>query len=258
MRKSQRGLGLIILMAITLMSSLLLTACGGKLASAENAVAQSEAQGVIETQARRDRTPPITPVATRVASTPTPLATADAITALTTWNQQTLGINPTISNAKGINRDVLAEYNIITGQYGMITANIDASRAAYAGKIQNGGATVLLLGGGSTAANEDLSLQIKKASLGYTQLPANSFPASSDAALAQLKQAFPGVSSYSFEQTKRGGQNSYIFYATSTETLSGRPPVKVATGVSVGVVKIGDKAWTYAFVGTGEFAPTAK
>lgn len=257
--QKQKGFGLILLAIVALCASLLLTACGGAVGRTSEGVvqAQNEEFGV-STQAReRPSKPPVTPVATRTVVSSTPVASASAITALNTWNQQTLGINPTITEAKGINREVLATYEILSVQYGLITANIDSSRAAYAGKIQNGGVTVLLLGGGSSASNEDITIQIEKGSLGYTQLPANSFPTDSNAALAQLKQTFPSLSGYDFK-TANTGQNSYIFYATKTETKPGRPAQRINTGVSIGTVKIGNKVWNYALVGTGEYTGRVK
>jgi hypothetical protein len=256
-KKVKSGFRLFLLAIIAIYGSLFLTACAGQIGRGEGvAQVQNEAQGEVSTQARQ-RPNNVTPVATRVAGTPTPVASADAMAALNTWNQQTLGINPTITEAKGATRDVLAAYEIVTAQYGIILANIDAGRTGYAGKIQNGGATVLLLGGGSTAGTGDVSVQIKKGSLGYTQLPVTAFPADSAAALTQLNQTFPSLSSYDFK-TANTGQNSYIFYATKVETTQTKPPQKTATAVSVGVIKIGNKMWSYALVGTGEFTASVR
>ncbi len=266
----KRFLPMLLITLVALMGALVLSACGDTSTAAQSS-GEEQAAGVgagrgqnvellsYNTKDRGNRTaPPVTVVATRTAS-PNPVSQQEAITALTTWNSQTLGISPTFSEAKGLTNQVVAEYDIPSPQKGIITANINGSRASYGGKIQGGGYSILHLGGGSTAGNENLSVQIKSASLGYTQLPATSYPASGEAALSQLKQAFPNLAGYTFTPgpAPKDNKYAYIFYATTTQIVPGKPPTKVETGVTMGYVKIGDKVWTYAMVGTGTFANAA-
>lgn len=271
-----KPLGMFGFLLIALCGSLLLTACGqtGVEQAAENAGTALEtgveAEVMLLSQSSEDnelngprlpratRTPlPVTPTGTRAVST-TPTTTEGAKTALATWASGSLGLTPTYTEAKGVTRQVLASYDIVTQQRGIIEANINASRAGYIGKVQNGGYSVLLLGGGSSLSNANLNVQIQSASLGYLQLPASTYPTSSEAALTQLKQAFPALSGYAFTavETPNGNRNTYSFYATKTQTVPGNPPTTVKTGVSTGVIKIGERIWVYAMVGTGSFAPS--
>ncbi len=240
-KSAKRGL-LLGLGAIALLSVMLLVAFS-------SAVSSVEAAGPA-----RNRLP-LTPVATRTAS-PTQVSQQTAITTLTSWDSQVLGVTPILSEAKGLTNRVLATYEIPTEQKGIITANINASRAAFGGKVEGGGYNILLLGGGSSLSNESLEVQISRASLGYLQLPATTYPTSSEAALAQLTQAFPNLSGYSFTAvpSQRGNQNAYAFYATKTVTTSGTPSTTVDRAVATGVVKLGDHIWVFALVGTGSFS----
>ncbi len=186
------------------------------------------------------------------SATVTPLPSTTAATSLQTWASQTLGTNISLAEAKGYNSQVVAEYLIPTQQRGIIQANINASRAGYAGKVTNGGYNILLLGGGSSLSNQDLTVQIKNASLGYLQLPATSYPANSEAALAQLLQAFPALSSYNFTAVNSPNNNkfSYNFYAY---TIVRDKNTEIPTAVEMGVIKLGNKTWNYALVGNGAF-----
>jgi hypothetical protein len=266
--RTGKKLWLPVVVLLGLLCTMLLAACGDRVTTGEASSAQAaDSQDLqaldvktMDLTSRRDRThPPVTVVATRTAS-PTQISQEAAATALATWAGQTLGLTPTYSEAKGLTTQVLAEYEIPTQQKGTITANINASRAAYGGKIQNGGYSTLLLGGGSTASNENLSVQIESASLGYLQLPATTYPISSEAALAQIKQAFPGLSGYNFTLAPAPRDNAYAydFYASSIKTVPGQPPTRVNTKVSAGVVKLGSKIWVFALVGTGTFAPSVQ
>jgi hypothetical protein len=249
-----KKLGMLIA-ALVALSSILLAGCGNLTTVAQVDQPAATTQSSTENHSNvsnvsiEERKAQVTPIATRTAD-PSPVSSVDAATALTTWNNQTLGIGPTIMQAKGMTTQVYATYDIVTAKSGVIQANIEASRAAYSGQIQNGGASILLLGGGSDLSKQSLDVQIKSASLGYTQLPTATFPTSSSAALSELKQAFPDLSSYTFHQVQTG-KNSYSYYATSSSTVRGQT---VQTGVSIGVIKIGNKTWNYALVGTGDYA----
>jgi hypothetical protein len=254
-----------VVVLLGLLCTMLLAACGDRVTTGEAEVAgdqdvQAMDVKTIDLTGRRDRThPPATVVATRTAS-PTQVSPEAAATALSTWASQTLGLTPTYSEAKGLTTQVLAEYEIPTQQKGTITANINASRAAYGGKIQGGGYSTLLLGGGSSASNENVSVQIESASLGYLQLPATTYPTSSEAALAQIKQAFPALSGYSFTLAPAPQDNKYAydFYASTVKTVPGQPPTRVNTKINAGVVKIGSKIWVFAMLGSGTFAPSVQ
>lgn len=85
------------------------------------------------------------------------------------------------------------------------------------------------------------------------QLPATIFPTSSDAALTQLKQAFPALSGYKFiaVPSTHDNQNGYGFYATRAGSADGQ---SAATAVATGVVKLGDNIWVFAMIGTGVYS----
>lgn len=248
----------------------LLSACGDKeVASApaaqpENLQSASEASKFVENQAAqaaqakstpsRDRNRPtvnvpVTPVATRTASSEqaTP---EEAANALNTWANQMLGVSPALLDPRGINRQVLANYNILTENYGTVEAIVDASRAGYGSKLDQGGAIALGLGGGSQLAEQNISVQIQNASLGYIQLPVNSsFPTSADAALAQLKQTFPALMSYDFKPISTGNR-SYAFQATDKSQVRNQTSAKA---MSIVIINSKDKVWVYALVGTGQY-----
>ena len=255
--KGMLSLGLVLTM---LVCTLLLAACGESVQAADtgnNIPAQAAAAGDnsnMTLDAVSFRSPRVTP--DRTVSR-TPVSQADATAALQTWASEILGVNISLSEAKGMTAAVLANYDIPTPQKGVIEANINASRAAYAGKVQSAGYTTLILGGGSTLSNQDLSVKINDASLGYLQLPAASYPTSSDAALSQLKTAFPALSGDSFTLTAspHNNQNAYIFYTTINAKSRG---TVTETGITMGVVQFNGKVWVYALVGIGSFAPQAK
>ena len=265
--RAGKKLWLPVVLLLGLLCTMVLAACGDRATTDQAAAQAADGQDVqamdvktMDLTSRRDRThPPATVVATRTAS-PTQVSQEAAATALATWASQTLGLTPSYSEAKGLTTQVLAEYEIPTQQKGVITANINASRAAYGGKIQGGGYSTLLLGGGSSASNENVNVQIESASLGYLQLPATTYPTSSDAALAQVKQAFPGLSGYNFTlaPTPHDNRHAYDFYASTIKTLPGQPPTRVNTKVNAGVVKVGSKIWVFAMVGSGTFAPSVQ
>jgi hypothetical protein len=239
-----------LLLALVLLGTLALTACGDVPASATTVDSQADLGSEGPQQARYE----VMEVNSKPQRTVTggPVSQTDALAALQTWDSQSLGVSPTLAEAKGLNRQVLATYEILNEQYGTITANIAASRAAYGAKIQGGGYNILLLGGGSTLSNQSLSVQIQSASLGYLQLPAQTFPTSSDAALAQLKQAFPALSSYNFTSVNspNGNQYSYSFYSSQKNTVRNQV---VPAGILTGVVRFKDKIWIYVTIGTGNF-----
>lgn len=263
--RTGKKLWLPLMVLLGLLCTMLLAACGdgvttGEAAAADGQDVQAMDVKTMDLTSRREHThPPATVVATRTAS-PTQVSPEAAATALSTWASQILGLTPIYTEAKGLTTEVLAEYEIPTQQKGTITANINASRAAYGGKIQNGGYSILLLGGGSSASNDNLSVQIESASLGYLQLPATTYPTSSDAALAQIKQAFPGLSGYNFTPASapRDNKYAYDFYASTVKTVPGKPPTRVTTKVNAGVVKVGSKIWVFAMVGSGTFAPSVQ
>ncbi len=246
------------LTAVMLGCALVVFGLAGTVPAAEAGI--NSAEGNLYSMGAGGRTktrPPVTVVATRTAN-PTQTTEEAAKTALTTWSSQTVGLTPTFSEARGVTTQVLATYAIPTEQYGLLTANIDASRAAYGGRVDGGGYEVVLLGGGSSVTKTSLSVKLKSASLGYLQLPAATFPDSSEAALAQLLTAFPALSGYDFQAKAAPGPqgHTYRFYATKTDTTTTRPVTTTTTGVSIGVITLGGKNWVYALVGSGSYAVT--
>ncbi|HEX2913387.1 MAG TPA: hypothetical protein VH186_21465 [Chloroflexia bacterium] len=192
------------------------------------------------------------PLPTRTVTPPTPIDSDVALKALQTWDSQTLGVTPTLIDAKGASRQVIAQYEIPTDQRGTIMADINATRTGYSARVQNGGFNVLLLGGGSDLSNKDITVQIQTASLGYLQLPAQTYPASSDEALTQLQNAFPALKNYELTPGKprRDDRNAFTFVYHSKDNDKATVNGSV---VRAGVVKAGNKIWVYAIVGTGEF-----
>jgi hypothetical protein len=237
---------------------LLLTACGESTQTSAAASSSTPAANGASSDLKMETLAYRSPQAqSNRTVTRTPVSQVDAATALQTWASQKVGVNLSLSEAKGMTSQVIADYDIPTQQRGVIEANIAADRAAYAGKVQGGGFTTLILGGGSTVSNDELSVKINSASLGYLQLPATSYPTSSEAALAQLKQAFPALSGYNFtlRESPNNNQHAYTFYSQTSARNKGNVE---RTGVVMGVVQVNGKIWVYALVGTGNFAPETR
>jgi len=135
-----------------------------------------------------------------------------------------------------------------------VQAGASIAGSTYFGVFSDGAASVSL---GQGAISGDLMLDVQSASLGaFSLLREGAMPADQNAALALVKQTYPGITDLDYVAI--GTEQGFAFTATSNQQgldWETRQATAIAQVVQVGVMPGGrDQVTVYAVVGKGTFA----
>lgn len=204
---------------------------------------------------------PVTPTGGRqapVAPAVTPIPAYDAAVMITTFAAAELGTTPTILKAVGGTGSVTLPPAI---QATLTNTVALAGQAAVGAITINGapGAAQVAVGSGTISGN--LEADITAASLGAYSLllPATAMPTDANAALALIRQQYPGLSTVGL--TPIASEQGYRFRAeTTTQHLDPKTMTVtvVTTVVIAGVNGQGKATAVWTVVGNGEFATALK
>jgi hypothetical protein len=196
---------------------------------------------------------PFTPIPLTVQSV-TRVSDYDAKQAIATYAVEVLGITVNVVRAGGARGAVTLPPSVERD----VEAGASIAGVTYVGLLENGGASVSL---GQGAVSGDLALDVQSASLGaFSLLSQNAMPADQAAALALVKQTFPGIAALDY--TPIQAEQGFAFVATSSHQgvdWQTRQATLVGQAVQAGIIPTGRaQIAIYAVVGNGAFATALK
>ncbi len=197
---------------------------------------------------------PNRPTAPTNREMPTPIPSYDAAAMITTFTEEYLGVEPSVTRAVGVSGDLLLPP--------AVQAEVEAT-VALAGQVSvgaihiadNWGAAEVAVGTGTISG--DLEADINAASLGSygVLLPQQSLPTDEVAARTLLLTTYPGL--VNAELARVSTEQGYVFKAVTTVQHFDTETMTLTTTTQVIVAGVNGKeqataVWTV--VGNGDFA----
>lgn len=185
---------------------------------------------------------------------PTPIPSYDAAAMITTFAEEYLGVEPSVTRAVGVSGDILLPP--------VVQAEVEAT-VALAGQVsvgairiaEDGGAAEVAVGTGTISG--DLEADINAASLGSygVVLPQQSLPTDEVAARTLLLTTYPGLAGTDLEQVST--EQGYAFKAVTTVQHFDPETKTLTTTAQVVIAGVNGKEQAtavWAVVGNGDFA----
>ncbi len=187
-----------------------------------------------------------------------PISGYDATQMITTFAQQCLGAQVSVTRAGGVKGNV----SVPSVQQAQVDAAVSLAGDTALGLITSGGAQ----GGaevavGSGTISGDLNADISGASFGaYSLVVRAPAPADANASLALVRQYFPALAKANL-QPQPSEQSTFVFYATTTHQgvdWKSKQATVVAEAIAAGTNRQGPATIIWVVVGNGTFAASIK